>query len=139
MEVLHPDVSDGAELRGNEYGWSISSFPNALVSAEAHGHACLGGQFQFRLADGSTCDMYWLAADSKERAPGESWIEYCQRSCTEVLNGFKRLMSVADFKKEASNWTSVPIDPTKDLVFVAYFVTEAELSELAKTSVNERC
>ena len=67
MGVLPPDISQGASLRGNEYGWSISSFPNALANAEAHGYACLGGQFQFRLDDGGTCEMYWLDADSKER------------------------------------------------------------------------
>jgi hypothetical protein len=73
MLVLPPDISRGATLRGNEYGWSPSSFPDALASAEANGYACLGGQFQFRLDDGGTCEMYWLAADSKERKHGESW------------------------------------------------------------------
>ena len=128
--VLPPDISQGARLRGNEYGWSVSSFPDALARAEAHGYACLGGQFQFRLDDGSTCEMYWLAADSKERAYGESWADYSRRSCSEVQNKFQRLVSATDFGKEASNWPSVQIDPTTTLVFVAYFVTEAELGGL---------
>jgi len=51
MEVLPPDISRGATLRGNEYGWNIPSFPEALASAETLGYACLGGQFQFRLDD----------------------------------------------------------------------------------------
>jgi hypothetical protein len=71
-DVFPPDVLQGAELRGKEYGWSVLSFPDAVARAEARGYACLGGQFQFRLDDG-TCEMYWLAADSKERARGESW------------------------------------------------------------------
>jgi hypothetical protein len=129
---LPSDISQGAALQGNEYGWSLSSFPDALTRAEAHGYACLGGQFQFRLDDGSTCEMYWLAADSKERAHRESWMEYSLRSCSEVLNKFQRLASGTDFQKEASNWPSVQIDRTKCLVFVAYFVTEAELTELGK-------
>jgi hypothetical protein len=128
--VLPSDISQGARLRGNEYGWSVSSFPDALARAEAHGYACLGGQFQFRLDDGSTCEMYWLAADSKERAHGESWADYSHRSCSEVQNKFQRLASATDFRKEASSWPSVQIDPTTTLVFVAYFVTEAELGEL---------
>lgn len=132
MEVLPPDISQGATLRGNEYGWSVSSFPRALASAQAHGYACLGGQFQFRLDDGSTCEMYWLDANSKEHANGESWVDYCHRSCLEVLNRFQHLASATDFKKQASNWPSVQIDPRKSLVFVAYFVTERELAELAK-------
>lgn len=128
--VLPPDISQGASLRGNEYGWSVSSFPDALARAEARGYACLGGQFQFRLDDGSTCEMYWLATDSKERAHGESWAVYSHRSCSEVQNNFQRLASATDFRKEASSWPSVQIDPTTALVFVAYFVTEAELGEL---------
>jgi hypothetical protein len=81
MEVLPPDISQGSALRGNEYGWTLSSFPDALARAEAHGYGCLGGQFQFRLDNGRTCEMYWLDADSKERGYGESWVDYCHRSC----------------------------------------------------------
>jgi hypothetical protein len=124
MAVLPPDISQGATLRGNEYGWSVSSFPDALASAQAHGYACLGGQFQFRLDDGGTCEMYWLDADSKERADGESWVDYCHRSCSEVLHRFQYLAAATDFKTQASSWPSVQIDPTKSLVFVAYFVSE---------------
>jgi hypothetical protein len=134
-DVLPPDVMQGAMLRGNEYGWSVSSFPDALASAEAHGYGCLGGQFQFRLQDGGTCEMYWLAADSKERADGESWLDYSHRSCSEVLNKFQHLMSATDFTKEASSWP-FQIDPAKSLVFVAYFVTESELAELRKGVVR---
>src|SRR3979411_1724362 len=81
---LPSDVLEGATLRGNEYGWSTASFPLALARADGHGFACLGGQFEFRLNDGSTCEMYWLNADSKDRMPKESWADYCRRSCSEV-------------------------------------------------------
>jgi hypothetical protein len=54
---LPSDVLEGAVLRGNEYAWTPESFPVALERAEAHGLACLGGQFQFRLND-ATCEMY---------------------------------------------------------------------------------
>ena len=131
-EPLRSEITQGATLRGNEYGWSISSFPDALARAEAHSYACLGGQFQFRLDDGSTCEMYWLAADSKERTHGESWVDYSHRSCSEVLNEFQHLASATDFRKEALSWPSAQIDTTKSIVFVAYFITEAELAEQAK-------
>jgi hypothetical protein len=75
--------------------------------------------------------MYWLSADSKERAEDESWINYSHRSCAEVLDAFRRRVSEADFAKEAAGWPA-PIDPIKHLVFVAYFVTESDLAELAK-------
>jgi hypothetical protein len=100
--------------------------------AETKGYACLGGQFQFRLDDCGTCEMYWLAADSEKRTNGESWFAYSHRSCLEVLKRFQQLASSTDFGNEASNWPSVQIDPTECLVFVAYFVTEDELAELEK-------
>ena len=127
--ALPPDIRKGATLRGNEYGWAVSSFPNALTKAEAGGYACLGGQFQFRLDDGSTCEMYWLEADSGERTADEPWADYSRRSCAQVMRRFQHLMSETDFGKEALSWP-VPIDPVKNLVFVAYFVRETDWSGL---------
>jgi hypothetical protein len=134
--LLPPHVLRGSELRGNEYGWNISSFPDALASAKTSGYACLGGQFQFRLKDGSTCEMYWMNADSVDRRQREPWTDYSCRSCLEVLARFQHLVSGADFKKEAAKWPSVQIDPAANLVFVAYFVTAAELRELSHNSVQ---
>src|SRR6476646_6510080 len=107
--VLPSEIAQGATSRGNEYGWSIDSFPDALAQAEDLGYACLGGQFQFRLND-STCEMYWLSADSKDRLPHESWADYSRRSCSEVLTRFQHLISSTDFKKEALDWR-LQIDP----------------------------
>ena len=121
--ILPPDIARDAVLRGNEYGWTISSFPEALARAKSSAYACLGGQFQFRLND-AICEMYWLNADSRNRDEGELWAAYSRRSCEEVLSGFQRLISETDFGKEARAWPSVQIDPAKDLFFVAYFETE---------------
>jgi hypothetical protein len=125
---LPADVLEGAVLQGNEYAWAPGSFPVALERAETHGLACLGGQFQFRLGD-TTCEMYWLAADSKERTTGESWTDYCRRSCSEVKENFEHMMSKTDFSKEALGW-NLPPTAARNLVFLACFVTEAELAEL---------
>jgi|GEM_PF-3990655 len=125
---LPSDVLEGAVLRGNEYAWAPAAFPLALERAEAHGLACLGGQFQFVLEE-ATYEMYWLAADSKEPMPNESWADYCRRSCREVKESFERAMSKVDFSKDASNW-QLPPTVTRNLVFVAYFLTEADLAGL---------
>ena len=109
------DVLEGAVLQGNEYAWTPESFPVALERAEAHGLACLGGQFHFRLND-AACETYWLAADSKERIPGESWADYCRRSCSEVRENFERLVSKTDFSKEAMGW-NLPPTATRNVVF----------------------
>jgi len=74
--------------------------------------------------------MYWLNADSGERATGESWVNYVHRSCSEVLDAFRHLGSDTDFAKETSNW-SVQISPERDFVFLAYFVTENEWAALS--------
>jgi len=128
-DPLPPDVTTGASLRGKEYGWSVSAFPDAVSKAGKSGYACLGGQFQFRLDDGATCEMYWLNADAAERAEGESWTDYSRRSCAQVLQRFQSLVSQTDFHKEASAWP-IQIDPVKNLVFVAYFVREKDCVEL---------
>lgn len=127
---LPPNITEGATLRGNEYGWTVSSFASALAKAQTDGYACLGGQFQFRLDDGTTCEMYWLEADPTERMGGERWSDYSRRSCTEVLEKFQRLTLETDFEKQALNWP-VQIDAIKSLVFVAYFVRETEWLSLS--------
>lgn len=132
---LPVEITQEATLRGNEYAWSVSAFPNALSKAEVYGYACLGGQFQFRLDDGSTCEMYWLDADSDDRADGESWTDYSHRSCSEVMHKFQERISETDFGKEASIWP-MQIDAVKNLVFVAYFVTEDEWLGLSDTQVK---
>ena len=76
----------GATLSGNEYGWKPEHFPRALDEAEARGLACIGGQFQFQLPDG-TCEMYWLNADSSSRRAGEPWRQYVARSVVTATDG----------------------------------------------------
>ena len=135
-DPLPEELIAGATLRGNEYGWRVESFPNALRVAERLGFACLGGQFQFRLPD-SVCEMYWLAADSKERLPNEDWNSYRLRSIAEVSEKFQRLVAETDFEAKAHEWPTVKDrilavpDIHEVLTFVAYFVTERELSKLS--------
>jgi hypothetical protein len=126
--LLPPEVAEGASLRGNEYGWSISAFPKALANARSLGFGCLGGQFRFRSPNG-TYEMYWLSADATDRRSGETWADYAQRSCSEVLNKFNDLLSKADFAKEAASW-GLHAFAVGDLAFVAYFETEASFAEL---------
>jgi hypothetical protein len=100
-----------------------------MENAKSQGYGCLGGQFQFRMLDG-TYEMYWLSADSSERKSEETWSGYSQRSCSEVLDKFNALVSKTDFTKEASSW-KLTSSAVEYLVFVAYFETEASLAKLA--------
>ena len=128
-QQLPHNVTSGASLRGNEYGWQVSTFPEAMAHAKSQGLGCLGGQFQFRLADG-TYEMYWLSADPTDRRDGEKWSDYSQRSCAEVLSKFQDLVGKTDFAKEAASW-HLGASALESLVFVAYFVTESEFLQLS--------
>jgi hypothetical protein len=140
-DALPAIVTQGATLRANEYGWEVAAFPDALVHAEALGYGCLGGQFQFRLTD-TTCEMYWLNADSSERLKDEAWSTYSRRSCSEVLVAFERRVGDTDFTKEASRWPIIEdaigqgFDPISALVFVAYFVSETEADAFYLRQLN---
>ncbi len=139
-DILPPEILEGATQRGTEYGWELAAFPDALAKAETLGYACVGGQIQASWADGSICEMYWLNADSREREASESWSEYSHRSCQEVLKSFQRLMARTDFEKEVAKWRgdlkaelARGLDITSVLVFIAYFINEAEANRLSST------
>ena len=130
--TLPPEIARGATVRHSEYGWSISAFPNAVAKAQSLGYACLGGTFQFWLDPGfGDYEIYWLDAEAKERTQRESWDDYVKRSCSEVLEKFQYLVSTTDFRKIATE-QQLQIDLNKRLVFVADFVTEAVLADLAR-------
>ena len=136
MDFSLPDeLTAGADRRGNEYGWRVEAFPLAIAVAPGLGYACYGGQFQFRLADGATCEMYWLQTDWCERGAAESWQDFAQRSCEHTLVQFKQILRTANFTKEARSFRYLePLldsgwDPTGDLVFVAYFETEKDWNQ----------
>jgi hypothetical protein len=128
---LPKEIATGASLIGSEYGWQLSSFPDALTRAEMISYACLGGQFQVRLTS-EICEMYWLSADSEDRYPGEDWDSYCRRSCAQVREKFERLATETDFLRELAGYPhlhelmSTGTDIREHLVFVAYFINERE-------------
>jgi hypothetical protein len=129
---LPPKIAEGAHLEGNEYGWHPALFPEALANAQALGYACIGGQFQFRLDDG-TCEMYWLSADSDPRQEAESWLAYCERCCSEVRTRFQKLMSETDFRKQALEWQPVReamdhgLNPLEKLTFGERYVNHISM------------
>ncbi len=120
-----------ADLRGNEFGWRPQDFPWALKEAARLGFRCIGGQFQFRLPDGPTCEMYWLDADAPHRLFEESWSAFVSRCEVDVRAKFEQRLQSIDFRHEAEDWecirqlmTNGKIDPLEHVYFVAYFEDE---------------
>jgi hypothetical protein len=136
VSELPSTLTEKASLAGKEYGWRIADFPTVLTKAGDLGLLCLGGQFQFRLSNG-TCEMYWLEANSSERKNGEPWPDYVLRAKDEVLMKFEQLVSNTDFVGEGREnfdlvrkQTAEGADLLDKLFFVAYFVDEREWGQL---------
>ncbi len=133
---LPSEILFGAILHGQEYGWTLGSFPAALSAADRLGIACLGGQFQFRV-DNAVYEPYWISADSSERRAREIWSDYVHRSCGEVAESFQQALRTTDFRSVAREWSELRakaeagFDVLNALVFVAYFVTEREHESLS--------
>lgn len=111
---------------GGEFGWRKEDFLAALHEAASEGFACIGGQFQWVLPDG-TCELYWLNADASPRIPNESWASYVKRSEEEVEKGYECILRTSDFNEESNKFDFLRekkaegISLDEYLVFIAYF------------------
>ena len=90
-----------ASLRGNEYAWQIDDIPKVIEAARQANLVNIGGQLQFRLPDGSTCECYWVQVDTYRSMPGLlTWQELVERIATVALADFSNLLSEFDFLVE---------------------------------------
>lgn len=55
-----------ATLRGSEYAWPLDDIPSVIDAARSAGLISVGGQLQFRLAGGGTCECYEIQVDTSE-------------------------------------------------------------------------
>ncbi len=127
------EIAKDAQLAGNELGWGVKPFPDALTSAETLAYACIGGQFQFRLDVGTreiTASVR-IPSLAKRVNHGERIVHV-----RALKSGAASKAAVGDgFFKTSSGMASdqkgceCGLDPMEDLVFVAYFVGEAEWLE----------
>lgn len=131
--LLPQQLTHGAILRDKEYAWDLASFPLALENAPELGFACLGGQFWFLLEDNSLYELFWLEANSTDRAKEELWTEYSHRSCREVLANFTILLKETSFAQEAKKFGTFSQSLSSDefsakfrVLFNACFVTESD-------------
>jgi hypothetical protein len=120
---------------GGDHAWRQADVEEAIRAAREAGLACLGGQVQFQLPDG-TCEAYWVNYDPKERRVAESWQDYVARSADESLHAFHRVCRETDFRLLAREFDFLRTrmdrkgyEPVDDLWFVLYFVKESQVPE----------
>lgn len=130
-KVLPEILLKNSVSSGEEFGWKIKYFEEAVNIAISCNLACIGGQFQWKLPNG-TCEAYWLKSDSTIKLESESWSQYVLRSNKEVLLGFNIILSSIDFEFESNKFEFLKLEKQKGinisnyLIFVAYFVNQEQ-------------
>ncbi len=98
---LPHEILRRASLRGNEYAWPIADIPKVIEAAREANFASIGGQLQFRLPDGGTCECYWVEVDTYKSVPASlPWRERVERTAAVALADFSCLLSKFDFAAE---------------------------------------
>jgi hypothetical protein len=135
---LPKDILDRASLRGNEYAWAVSDIPLVVQAAREANLINLGGQLQFRLVDGSTCECYWVEVNTSKTVPESlPWRERVVQTATVALDDFAALSSRFDFFEEGRrSFTSAFAeaeargdDPHDAMCFVWYVVSAPSVTE----------
>jgi hypothetical protein len=130
------ELIDRASLRGNEYAWRLSDIPKVIRAARDAGLVNVGGQLQFRLPDGGTCECYWVEVDTFKSVPaGLPWGERVTRTAEIALADFASLESSYDLMAEGrrafdSHLREVEargIDPAETMCFVWYLLGPEEV------------
>jgi hypothetical protein len=126
---LPHDVLQRATLQGNEYAWPVEYIPKVIEAAREAELASIGGQLQFRLPDGGTCECYWVEVDTYKSVPASLPLqERINQTAAVALADFSRLLSKFDFVAEgrrsfAEHFKRLEAeggDPTQTMCFVWY-------------------
>jgi hypothetical protein len=62
--LLPSELIRRVSQRGREYAWSLDDIPDVIEAARAAQLINVGGQLQFRLPNGGTCECYWIKVDT---------------------------------------------------------------------------
>jgi hypothetical protein len=79
----------------------VEDIPEVIEAARAANLVNVGGQLQFRLPDGGTCECYWVEVDaSKAIKDGLSWPERVTETAAIALSQLQKLRETYDFVAE---------------------------------------
>lgn len=98
---LPADIMARATRRGNEYAWSVDDIPAVIDAVKASNLLNVGGQLQFRIPMGGTCECYWVEVDtSKEVSHDLPWNERVTATAVAANSQFHDLCIRYDFIAE---------------------------------------
>jgi hypothetical protein len=126
---LPKELLERASLRGNEYAWPVADIPRVIEAIREANLINLGGQLQFRFADGPTCECYWVEVDPCKMVPESlPWDERVSRTAAAALRDFAAISANYDFLEEGRrNFSRVfheveaqAHDPREAMCFVWY-------------------
>jgi hypothetical protein len=132
-QALPPEILQRASLAGNEYAWRIRDIPDVIAAARGANLISIGGQLQFRLPRGGTCECYWVDVRT-DRSVDKAlpWSERVHRTAEVALRDFEALQESFDFIAEgqvgfASHLDALVAqghDPADSMCFVWYVLSE---------------
>jgi hypothetical protein len=135
VERLPQQLLVRASIRGQEYAWSPSDIPEVIEAARKAGFVNVGGQLQFRIPDGGTCECYWVDVDTYKSVPTDlAWAERVAKTADSALAEFMRLSAAYDFLQEGrksfdghlQKLVERGVDPRETICFVWYVLDQEE-------------
>lgn len=88
---------DRATLRGREFAWQLDDIPSVIEAVRVAGYINIGGQLQFRLKDGGTCECYEVEVNTCNILEKLDRSEHVEVSATGALRQFNGLPNQFDF------------------------------------------
>jgi hypothetical protein len=134
-ELLPAALLARASLRGNEHAWPVDEIPQVIEAARKANLVSIGGQLQFRLPNGGTCECYWVQVDTYQSVEKSlPWRERVERTAEAGARDFAALRSNVDFLAEARERFAEHLDaevadgrdPLDSMFFVWDLLTEEE-------------
>ncbi|HRE45667.1 MAG TPA: hypothetical protein PKY87_17075 [Terricaulis sp.] len=134
-ELLPADLLARASLRGNEHAWPVDDIPDVIDAARKANLVSIGGQLQFRLPDGGTCECYWVQVDTYQSVDKVlPWPERVTRTAEAGARDFAELRRNVDFlaagREGFAQYLDKEIaegrDPLSSMCFVWDLLTEQE-------------
>ncbi len=100
-QLLPREILDRATLRENEYSWPVSDIPSVIDAARFSNLVSIGGQLQFRMPDGGTCECYWVQVDTSQDVSKDlSWDDRVNATAISAHSQFQNLCRNYDFPAE---------------------------------------